>query len=907
MLSPAQLEELFETLGTPQAGRKMILKARKDAPVRPVLSNSSNLISHYPSQKMQRVIATESHTVEFAAMLQYECDQEILEYFAQPLQVDHVLTSPSGKTERLLHTPDFLFITAEGFFVEEWREETRLLKLAIRKPDRFIREASGWRFPLAEDYFAERGITYRLRSAEELPRQYIQNLEFLRSYFEASCAPPNAEELKLLREAFEDRPSIYLSELANLPGISSDAVYKAIADRIVAFDLYSDNLGETHRVQAYRDVPTMRFLQQSQAPSVGIPQERLDCTIESGGRIVMGKQEYEIVCVSEEKVTTLCSGKTIEFKLDILQRMHQKGQLKIYSDKLSPLGSEVDGSRLAEFSPKQLDVALTRAKWIQMAASDPNSVPRSERTIRRYREAARKAGDNALDQHLALVPLDHLKGRWDRRISQSMLELIKATAQGKYNDPSNPSQTNVYRVFSAACLEADLKRCSFRTFAQELRGLSSTRARMGKRMAYQQAQFVSYLDIHQEVHGVRPFQIVHIDHTELQIELCLPGSKKSLGRAWLTLAMDAESRAVVGFYLSFDPPSYRSCMMVLRDIVRRHGRLPEMLLLDNGKEFHSASMSRVCALYGVILRYRPSGKPRVGSVMERLFNTTQSQLINQLKGNTQMLRYARMATKSVLPENFVAWPLPGLHAAMDYYFTFLYGKEPHPTHLEGPVEHLERRLKETGERKNRLVAYDRRLLIETCPSPDDGPTRKVNCQRGVKVNHLLYHCEAFRSPKLDGVAVEIRVDPWDIRFVYALVDNAWVKCANNQLAKYRSYTEVELRYALDEATKNKKVTKKDTSQARILEWLLVLDPTNWDNRLKEDGQKLAETRLLYDGLQMTSVEPPAPGSLATQQATARASPPRTALKTEPTEPEFPSPSTHRKSSRWNLEADFELF
>lgn len=906
MLSPAQLEELFESLGTPQAGRKMILKARKEAPVRRVLSNSSNLITRYPSQKMQRVIATESHTVEFQAMLQYEHDQEILEYFAQPLEVDQVLARPSGKTERLHHTPDFLFITAEGFVLEEWREEARLLKLAVKNPDRFLREASGWRFPLAEDYFAERGITYRLRTAEELPRQYLQNLEFLRSYFDASCPPPNLEELKLLREAFEDCPSIHLSELANWPGISSDTVYKAIADRIVAFDYYRDNLGETHRVQVYRDEPTMRFLQESQSPSVGIPQERLDCTIESGGRIVMGNQEYEIVCVSAEKVTTTCSGKTMEFKLDIIQRMHQKGQLKIYSDSLSPLGSELDGSRLAEFSPKQLEAALTRAKWVQMAALDPKSVPRSIRTIRRYREAARKAGDNALDQNLALVPMDHLKGRRPRRISQSVLELIRATVRGKYNDPSNPSQTNVYRSFSAACLEAGLEPCSFRTFAQELRGLSSTRARMGKRMAYQQAQFVSYLHIHHEVHGVRPFQIVHIDHTEIQIELCLPGSKKSLGRAWLTLAMDAESRAVVGFYLSFDPPSYRSCMMVLRDIVRRHGRLPEMLLLDNGKEFHSASLARVCALYGVILRYRPSGKPRVGSVMERLFNTSQSQLINQLEGNTQLLRHARMATKSVLPEKFVAWPLPGLHAAMDYYFTFLYGKEPHPTHLEGPVEHLERRLKETGERKNRLVAYDRRLLIETCPSPSEGPTRKVDFQRGVKVNHLYYDCNEFHGSKLDGVDVEVRVDPWDIRFVYALVNNAWVKCANNQLARYRSYTEVELRYALEEARRAKKVTKKDVSEARILEWLLVLDPTNWDNRLKEDGQKLAETRLLYDGLQMTSVEPPALDSMATQQTAVRASPPRPALKSESTKPESKTPSTRQKSTRWNQEEDYEL-
>lgn len=143
MLTPVALEELFEALGTPTAGRSMIRKARKEAPVRQVRSNSSNLITRYPSQKMQRVIETESHTAEFPAMFLYECDSGVLEYFAQPMEVDQVLVLPSGKKDRLQHTPDFLLITPDGFMVEEWRYEARILKMALKRPDRFIREASG--------------------------------------------------------------------------------------------------------------------------------------------------------------------------------------------------------------------------------------------------------------------------------------------------------------------------------------------------------------------------------------------------------------------------------------------------------------------------------------------------------------------------------------------------------------------------------------------------------------------------------------------------------------------------------------------------------------------------------------------------------------------------------------------
>ena len=98
-----------------------------------------------------------------------------------------------------------------------------------------------------------------------------------------------------------------------------------------------------------------------------------------------------------------------------------------------------------------------------------------------------------------------------------------------------------------------------------------------------------------------------------------------------------------------------SCMMVVRDIVRRHHRMPETLILDNGLEFHGDSLARVGLCCGPHIRFRPAGHPRVGSLVERAFGTVQTQLINRLAGNTQVRLHARMATKSELPDNFAEW------------------------------------------------------------------------------------------------------------------------------------------------------------------------------------------------------------------------------------------------------------
>lgn len=327
MLTPVELENIFNEIGLPEGGRRLVAKARREAPVRQVRSSRSNLITRYPSQKMGRVIETESHTVEFAAMLRYEWDPAVLEYYPQPMEIDQKVKAPGGKATRLQHTPDFLLIKRDVILVEEWREEDRLLKLALNSPGKFLREVEGWRYPLAEDFFAEQGLEYRLRSADELPQQYIQNLFFLGTYLDANYPELEERDLEVLRRAFQNKASIHLKQLMDAPGLTSDSIYKAIADKILAFDLYNDNLGETDRVMVFRDEPTMVFLQKSMAPSVGLPQERLDFSIQPGGKMVLDKTEYDILFVDGDRVSTKCREVIQDFPLDIIEKLHRKGQL----------------------------------------------------------------------------------------------------------------------------------------------------------------------------------------------------------------------------------------------------------------------------------------------------------------------------------------------------------------------------------------------------------------------------------------------------------------------------------------------------------------------------------------------------------------------------------------------------
>ena len=90
---------------------------------------------------------------------------------------------------------------------------------------------------------------------------------------------------------------------------------------------------------------------------------------------------------------------------------------------------------------------------------------------------------------------------------------------------------------------------------------------------------------------------------------------------------DAFSRRVLALYLTFDPPSYRSCMMALRECVRRHARLPQIVIVDGGRDFQSIYFETLLARYECTKKTRPAAKPRFGSVCERLFGTAKTQFI----------------------------------------------------------------------------------------------------------------------------------------------------------------------------------------------------------------------------------------------------------------------------------------
>ena len=137
--------------------------------------------------------------------------------------------------------------------------------------------------------------------------------------------------------------------------------------------------------------------------------------------------------------------------------------------------------------------------------------------------------------------------------------------------------------------------------------------------------------------------IVQIDHTQADAFVVDPWFRRSIGRPWLTLAIDIASRCVVGFYVGMERPNAGTVALLLSRVALPKGPwlaalgidaewpmqgIPRILHLDNAAEFKSRALRAGCAEYGIDLMYRPVGKPHFGGHIERLNRT----LMQRLKG-----------------------------------------------------------------------------------------------------------------------------------------------------------------------------------------------------------------------------------------------------------------------------------
>lgn len=278
----------------------------------------------------------------------------------------------------------------------------------------------------------------------------------------------------------------------------------------------------------------------------------------------------------------------------------------------------------------------------------------------------------------------------------------------------------------------------------------------------------------------RPLEQVQIDHTVADVFLASRYDREHpVGRPWITIAICAKTKVILGFYVSLRYPSLCSVAHTLKHAVLSkdafmkslgledhdyefHGVFNE-LLTDNAREFRSANLVAACALEGIKLRHR--SQKQDGGICERALGTLNIGYVQMLPGGTASRTrkdrdYNPEKHKVLTLEDFIQ------------YFT-LAVCEYHDTAGEDGKTPRDRWLEALRDENGRPVVprnvHDvKNFIIEVMPEK-----RPVMSKTGLKVNGFRYSNNLLRH--MIGKPIRVKYDPANLSSILARFEGQWIE------------------------------------------------------------------------------------------------------------------------------------
>lgn len=244
--------------------------------------------------------------------------------------------------------------------------------------------------------------------------------------------------------------------------------------------------------------------------------------------------------------------------------------------------------------------------------------------------------------------LDRVRGpkKGRRLLLAEQEEVIQAAMRDTFRRRERPTVTVLYDRVRQLCHERELRPPSWKAVRVRVDiedPETLMRDRDGAKAARQR-----FTPVTQEYHADHALHVVQIDHTLVDLFVVDAIHRKPLQRPWLTLAIDVASRMVAGFYLTLENPSSTSVALTIQHLVMPKASwlqarkinadwpvfgLPDVIHLDNGREFHGKALVRGAAEHGIELVYRPVARPHFGGHIERLIGTMMG-AVHMLPGST---------------------------------------------------------------------------------------------------------------------------------------------------------------------------------------------------------------------------------------------------------------------------------
>ena len=804
MLSESAFEQWCQRLAFPEETTKTIIRIRSSPPSRLVRSGAGNVSGRYTSKKMGCSIQYESYKNELPFLYHLEHEPSVLEFYDQPEKIELVYQNKDAIRRVVVkHTPDFFVLREDAAGWVECKMEEDLVRLAKQSPYRYVPNSDGtWFCPPGEAYAQPMGLFYQVRSSREIDWTVCRNCRFLQQYRRGPRVSVSSDTVAAIRDIVMRHPGITLLDLLQtLKTGTADDVYFLMVTEQLYVDLAHTLLEEPEKVHVFPDQQVAQTHAEMHASWLSYPGPAM-LSLRVGTPLWWDGKPWTVFNPGLTALTLLSEDRQLrEIAYQDFHTLLREGKVTGLSPQTESEGSGAARILLDKASPKHLEVALERYRALGNQTN--GSIPL--RTLQRWRASWCSAEALYGNGFVGLLPKWNECGDRSQRLSDEQEALLETFIVHHYETLKQQPMWEVYLLLKreAENQTPPVPAPSYSTFIRRIAQrprVESTRKRKGKRAATQEEPWYWELEQKTPRHGSRPEEIVHMDHTLLDIELVSSRTGHPLGRPWVTFMIDAFSRRLLVVYLTFDPPSYRSGMMALREYVWRYGRLPQTVIVDGGSDFRSTYFETLLAYYDCTKATRPWAHPHYGSVCERLFGTANTQFVYNLIGNTQIMKQVRQVTKSIQPREQAVWTLGDLYLYLCEWAYEVYDTSPHRALGQSPREAFLAGQAISGTRDHLKVLYQddfRFLSLATTRKQ----VAKVEPGRGVKINYLYYWSDAFLSRKVEETRIPVRYDPFDIGTAYGYAQGRWVKCQSEYYLQLHGHSERELHLASHELRK----------------------------------------------------------------------------------------------------------
>lgn len=338
-------------------------------------------------------------------------------------------------------------------------------------------------------------------------------------------------------------------------------------------------------------------------------------------------------------------------------------------------------------------------------------------------------------------------------IEQDTEKIIQDVIKYDYLTIHKPSIKSVINKIKIQCLEKNLAFPSNNTIRNRISQISQYQVL--KQQGNKALANDMYKPAPKKYTADYPLQVIQIDHTKVDLQIVDDENRESIGRPWLTLAIDIYSRMIVGYYLSLDDPSGISVgMCLLNSILPKNQILNDFDIdaewnvwgkmdsigCDNGADFRSYSVEKSCLANGIHIEFRPIGKKEYGGHIERLIGTTMKE-VHDIPGTTfsnirEKLNYDSEGNALMTFEDVEKWLL--------IYITKIYQHNIHSSLKTSPLKQWKKGIFGTNDSVG--IGYPQIPADTVSLTIDFLPTIERTIQKnGVTIDGLTYFDLVLRS------------------------------------------------------------------------------------------------------------------------------------------------------------------